>query len=194
MRPSLLRTLVSALLLPSMLAPGATAAQESPASSTTQWESGEPVPEGYVVRSTPRAWMFLSGGTLFLLSYTLSVSYGLSGHATRHRSGNEFGSAWLLSVPVAGPLLFDDSYCEDAKEYYEGVDASDEPHDSCVRGVTVTGTAIAQGLGALLFGLSFAYPEVSLERAKTGAASWPVRVGVVPHRGGGPVVSLTGVF
>jgi hypothetical protein len=100
-----------------------------------------PSPVGYTaLQTSPRAWPLITlGSALFGLGYIPAAYLALSGNATSYGPAPQgstkgtwnFGSPGLLFVPVVGPLMFEGSFCADAREFFKGKNYADEPNDAC---------------------------------------------------------------
>ena len=163
--------------------------QQAPATELPYTE-GDPIPDGYELVSGPRLWMLVVGAVIFVPSYAWPAYEGLSGHAERSRAGKS-GSGELMLIPVLGPSLFDDSFCEDAKA--AGLNG-DELWDAC-HGLGWGWVGIPQAIGLAMMGLSFAFPTEKLKahpKASLSVQSWYANVARTPV--GTPVWVLGGSF
>jgi hypothetical protein len=110
-------------------------------------------------------WPIVVGSLLFVPMYAATVYVALSGDATSYgnvRPGesegeHDFGSPGYLLIPVFGPLVFQQTFCSDATEYYDEHPHSDEPQDACRGGGWQLNFAI-QLLGAGFITAGFLSP------------------------------------
>lgn len=136
--------------------------------SSAQTSSAEPHGSTRAARppsSSPRAWPIVVGSLIFAPAYGATAYWALSGDATSYgrvppggsKGENDFGKPGWLFVPVLGPLIFDLTFCSDARDHYDAHPETDEPRAACL-GSFWTLDAAVQAVGAAFIVAGFVAP------------------------------------
>lgn len=141
------------------------ASTSSPASAAKSSAAPSHTPSAPPATYSPRAWPIVVGSLIFVPMYAATVYWAFSGDATSYgivRAGDsegehDFGSPGFLLIPIFGPLVFHDTFCSDATDYYKEHPYSDEPQDACGGGFWQLDFAI-QLLGAGFITAGFLNP------------------------------------